>query len=182
MLRILILLAILFPTMGMANDGLRYDFSFNDHLELHRDGQLISLTISNPSNEVSSCRYYSVIDLYTEENTEVRLLFEPIEGQTDCFGGDCIPYEPGPPFYVTAGAAAPYLPGESRTCKFKVDIVREFSGTIELFTSGGKIKVTRVFNRIPTIGWFGLVILFASFLTLGIVFVVRSDNRGSKNA
>ena len=142
------------------------------------------MTVTNPTEQEISCENFMLLDSDGPKTTaNPHIVFRPVEGKADCFGGSCSIYFLSPPPHIVVwGSVGPYAPGETKVCEFSVEILLEFEETIKIVGSGESFEVSRTVSVGPSLNKIGLGVLLLSVIMLGFFSITRIDTRGNYNA
>ena len=165
------MLVVSFANAAVGGD-LTYELSFGDHIELFRDGQEVSITARNETDEEIICGALLLTDPGVRDlprgttSAHPRIWFEPKNEDQSCSTW-CSPIAQPPPYVVLGQIYGPFPPGEEKHCDYRIRIAEEFSGTIRLVGANTSITVTRVQPEIPALAPFGASIMFLLLLLFG---------------
>jgi hypothetical protein len=159
---------LLLASAAFGQDVLEYRFSTGEEIRIQLGGSRVALEITNPSDAHVECEIASLLDSTSPDPVLSRVVFQPVEGSSNCLGGGCTAAISPPPKIALWSSVGPFAPGESRRCEFDVHVVESFSAPLTLLGSAGPVVVVPPATSIPALGRLGLLLLISGVGFIGV--------------
>ena len=175
LIRSILALGFLVFANPVIAQALEYRFSFEEQIQLQPGGTRVTLTVTNPSDSDVECEIAALLDNMGPDPVRSRVIFQPVEGSTDCLGGGCAAIVSPPPRIALWASVGPFAPGESKTCEFDIHAVDPFSEDITLIGNAGPIRVFPLAFSVPTLSHFGILLLLMAMLSSALLLARRAN-------